>query len=254
MLSSQLETLEKNTNRVCSKLKSMAALQFGDKWNTTSQSPQKNTIMTALLRTLWYWGEGVEMSVADFQATLEEAFTLIYECVDKYSHYSNNEQNTITRMIVKLTDNVSNVKMAVVRQKGAYANTPNKENARSALDELITYVDDTLTEVSTAILDAGINEKIEKDFRARKHKVRNPVIVPTTVTFPEKKSGVTQTVAVDIPNQPALNQSADTFSGVSSVSPYAQTPPPANVAPPPPAYPDVTSEIESEEYGEELEF
>jgi len=224
MLSGQLETLEKNANRVCSKLKAMSSLQFGDKWCTTSQSPQKNTIMTAIMRTFWYWGEGVEMSVADFRATLEEAFTLIYECVDKYPYYTQNEQNTITRIIVKLTDNVSNVKMAVVRQKGAYANVPNKESARSLLDELITYVDDTLDEVSVSVQDAGINQKIDKDFRARKHQIRNPVIIPTK--------------AVVIP---VVSKSYDLSDD--------QTPPTVT-APPPPKYPDV----ESEDYGDDLEF
>jgi len=220
MLSGQLETLEKNTNRVCSKLKAMSALQFGDKWCTNSQSPQKNTIMTAIMRTFWYWGEGVEMSVADFRATLEEAFTLIYECIDKYPHYTLNEQNTITRIIVKLTDNVSNVKMAVVRQKGAYANVPNKESARTLLDELITYVDDTLDEISVSVQEAGINQKIDKDFRARKHQIRNPVIIPTK--------------SVVIPVNAKSYDNSDENS----------------VAPPTPKYPD----IESEEYGEDLEF
>jgi hypothetical protein len=218
MLSGQLETLEKNANRVCSKLKAMSSLQFGDKWNTASSSPQKNTIMTAIIRTFWYWGEGVEMSIADFRSTLEEAFTLIYECIDKYPYYTQNEQNTITRIIVKLTDNVSNVKMAVVRQKGAYANIPNKESARSSLDELITYVDDTLDEVSVSVQDVGINQKIDKDFRARKHQIRNPVIIPT------------KSVEI-IPL--SRNNSAE-----------------PTVAPPPPKYPD----LESEDYGEDLEF
>jgi len=228
MLSSQLETLEKNTNRVCSKLKSMSSLQFGDKWCTTSQSPQKNTILTAIMRTIWYWGEGVEVSVADFHATLEEAFTLIYECIDKYPHYVRDEQNTITRLIVKLTDNVSNVKMAVVRQKGAYANNPNKESARTSLDELITYVDDTLNEVSESIQGAGIHQKIEKDFRARKHKVHNPVIVPT------------KSIPVNITVETVQTSSAS----------YEQTPPPTVVAPPPPT----VSEEQSEDYGDDLEF
>ncbi len=180
MLSAQLETLEKNASRVNSKLKAMSGLQFGDKWNTTSQSPQKNTVITALLRTLWYWGESWKMSIADFNSTLEEAFTLIYECVDKHPHFSADEQDVVTRLIVQLTDNVSNVKMALIRQKAGYTDSPNKDAVRTSLDEVITYVENTLADVSLAVTEKGIHQKIDKDYRSRKHKSRNPVIIPGT--------------------------------------------------------------------------
>ena len=177
MLSAQLETLEKNASRVNSKLKAMSSLQFGDKWNTTSQSPQKNTVVTALLRTIWYWGEGWKMSIADFNSTLEEAFTLIYECIDKHAHFPPDEQDVVTRIIVQLTDNVSNVKMALIRQKAGYADSPNKDAVRTSLDEVITYVENTLTDVSASVTTHNIHQKIEKDYRSRKHKSRNPVII-----------------------------------------------------------------------------
>jgi hypothetical protein len=205
----------------------MANLQFGDKWNTSSQSPQKNTIVTAFLRTFWYWGEGWEMSISDFNSTLEEAFTLIYECIDKYPHYSEDDQNQLTRLIVRLTDNVSNVKMALVRQKGAYMSKPNKDNVRSALDESITYVDDTLADISKVVAGAGINQKIEKDNRARKHKVRNPVIIGTRDPTLEQ----TKPIPID------SNNSSSTSPEEFALSISAQTPPPNVVAPPPPAKP-----------------
>lgn len=212
MLSSQLETIEKNANRICGKLKSMSNLQFGDKWGVSSQSPQKNTLITAVLRTFWYWSESLEMSIADFNVTLEEAFTIIYECIDKYPHFIDDEQNVLSRAIVSLTDNVSNVKMALIRQKAAYLNKVGRESALSSLDTVITYVENTFAEVAIAIQKAGIKKKIDDDYRARKFKSRNPVIVPqqASVTPP-----ITRTPAT---------------------SPVSSTPPPSVSAPvPPPA-------------------
>lgn len=215
MLSSQLETLEKNTSRVCSKLKSMAGLQFGDKWSTTSESPQKNTILTAVLRTIYYWNDSLEMSVADFNATLEEAFTLIYECIEKHPHFVADEQNALTRYIVQLTDNVSNVKMAIIRQKGAYLNDKRKEIARQSLDDVITYIADTMNDISETIAKAGIKQKIDHDYRARKHKSRNPVIIPTDSNESIKDHEI--------------------ISASPSSSELGITPPPKTVAPPAPS-------------------
>lgn len=199
----------------------MAALQFGDKWNTASQSPQKNTIVTAVLRTIWYRGESLEMSVADFNSTLEEAFTLIYECIEKYPHYTTDEQNSLTRYIVQLTDNVSNVKMAVVRQKGAYLNDSRKEIARQSLDDIITYIADTMNDISETIAKAGIKQKIDHDYRARKHKSRNPVIIPTDST--------------DIKNSNDSIKEFEMISASPSSSEFGVTPPaPTRAAPPPP--------------------
>lgn len=179
MLVSQVDTLKKNAERVNTKLKSMASLQFGDKWNTTSQSPQKNTIVTSLLRTLWYRGESLEMTVADFNATLEEACMLVYECIEKHPNYQADEQNILTRIIVQLTGNIASVKMAVVRQKGTYQNDPQKEAARSQLDDTITYIDDQLKQIRKDVEKAGLKNKIDADYRARNHKTRNPIIIGT---------------------------------------------------------------------------
>jgi len=223
MLSSQLETLEKNTSRVCSKLKSMAALQFGDKWSTTSESPQKNTILTAVLRTIYYWNDSLEMSVADFNATLEEAFTLIYECIEKHPHFVADEQNSLTRYIVQLTDNVSNVKMAIIRQKGAYLNDKRKEIAKQSLDDVITYIADTMNDISETITQAGIKQKIDHDYRARKYKSRNPVIIPTDSTSSETSNNLHIDMISVSPTFPNEN-----------VSELGITPPPTNAAPPPP--------------------
>lgn len=178
MLSSQLETIEKNANRICGKLKSMSNLQFGDKWGVSSQSPQKNTLLTAVLRTFWYWSESLEMSISDFNVTLEEAFTIIYECIDKYPHFTDDEQNVLSRAIISLTDNVSNVKLALIRQKAAYSGKVGRESALSSLDTVITYVENTFSEVAIAIQKAGIKKKIDNDYRARKFKSLNPVIIP----------------------------------------------------------------------------
>jgi len=234
MLSSQLETLEKNTSRVCSKLKSMAALQFGDKWSTTSESPQKNTILTAVLRTIYYWNDSLEMSVADFNATLEEAFTLIYECIEKYPHFVADEQNSLTRYIVQLTDNVSNVKMAIIRQKGAYLNDKRKEIARQSLDDVITYIADTMNDISETIAKAGIKQKIDHDYRARKHKSRNPVIIPTESTIVEVTSN-------DVKDNEIISASP-TFLN-KNVSEYGITPPPPTRAAPPPPGPAPTKSV-----------
>jgi hypothetical protein len=181
MLVSQVDTLKKNAERVNGKLKSMASLQFGDKWNTTSQSPQKNTVLTAILRTFWYRGESLEMTVADFNATLEEACMIVYECLDKHPSYQSDEQNILTRIIVQLTGNIANVKMAVVRQKGTYQNDPQKEAARGQLDDTITYIDDQLRQIREAVEKAGLKNKIDTDYRARHHKTRNPIIIGTVV-------------------------------------------------------------------------
>lgn len=179
MLISQVDTLKKNAERVNIKLKSMASLQFGDKWNTSSQSPQKNTIITALLRTFWYRGESLDMTVADFNATLEEACMLVYECLEKHPNYQPDEQNILTRIIVQLTNNIADVKMAVVRQKGTYQNDIQKEAARSQLDDTITYIDDQLRQIREAVEKAGLKNKIDADYKARNHKTRNPIIIST---------------------------------------------------------------------------
>lgn len=190
MLVSQVDTLKKNADRVNGKLKSMASLQFGDKWNTTSQSPQKNTILTAILRTVWYRSESLEMTVADFNATLEEAFMIVYECLDKYPSYQPDEQNVLTRIIVQLTGSVANVKMAVIRQKGTYQNDPQKESARSQLDDTITYIDDQLKQIKEAVDKAGLKGKIDADYRARNHKSRNPIIIGTANTQNESSESI----------------------------------------------------------------
>jgi len=225
MLSSQLETIEKNTVRVCGKLKSMSNLQFGDKWNTASQSPQKNNLLTAMLRTFWYWSESLEMSVADFNSTLEEAFTLVYECIDKYPHFIEEEQSTLARAIVSLTDNISNVKMALIRQKAAYINKPGKESALSSLDTVITYVGNTFAEVAVAIQAAGIKQKIDSDYRSRKHKSHNPIIIPQqqqSVSVSPDVSTPPPTVPAPRPPvaksapQPIVNNSNNAKSGSDS--------------------------------------
>lgn len=192
MLASQLETLEKNVQRVCSKMRSMTTLQFGDKWNSVKQAPDKATILTSIMRTLYYWNESAEMSVADFNSTLEEAFTLTYECIDKYAHYPEDGRNTLARLIVSLTDNISNVKMAIVRQKGAYLNDPTKEGAKNAMEDTITYVNDQLAAVNTEIQRSKITQKIMRNVRTRRVN-HNPIIVPmtdeespSTVTTPDE--------------------------------------------------------------------
>lgn len=198
MLSGQLETLEKNVRRVSMKLKQMSTLQFGDKWNTVTQTPQKNTIVTSLLRTFWYWGEGIKMSVADFNSTLEEAFTLVYECVDKYPRFKEDAQNAIAGLVVLLTGNISDVKMAIVRQKGAYLHDPKKETDRNALDEVVAYVDDELVAVNLAIIEAGMQHRISKKQRVRRN-AYNPVVVPVSSPPPSPKPEEPQDERNNIP-------------------------------------------------------
>lgn len=248
MLVSQVDTLKKNAERVNIKLKSMSSLQFGDKWNTTSQSPQKNTIVTALLRTLWYRGESLEMTVADFNATLEEACMIVYECLDKHPNYQPDEQNILTRIIVQLTGNIANVKMAVVRQKGTYQNDPQKEAARSQLDDTITYIDDQLKQIREAVENAGLKNKIDADYKARNHKVRNPIIIGTA------SGNVNTTIQAESPSDHSDEKvssqspvSADILPVVKAVSPVQQ-----NAAIPPQIGVSKSNNSDSDEDGLEV--
>lgn len=225
MLVSQVDTLKKNAERVNIKLKSMSSLQFGDKWNTTSQSPQKNTVITALLRTFWYRGECLEMTVADFNATLEEACMLVYECLEKHPNYQPDEQNILTRIIVQLTGNIANVKMAVVRQKGTYQNDPLKEAARGQLDDTITFIDDQLTRIRDAVEKAGLKNKIDADYRARNHKTRNPIIIgtaPEQATMApqanvQQKSTLSESPSTESQSPPILSDVMLTFAEQKSL-------------------------------------
>lgn len=223
MLISQVDTLKKNAERVNIKLISMSSLEFGDKWNTASQSPQKNTILTALLRTFWYRGESLEMTVAYFNATLEEACMLVYECLDKHPNYQPDEQNILTRIIVQLTGNIANVKMAAVRHKGAYRQDPQKEAARSQLDDTITYIDDQLKQISEAVEKAGLKNKIDADYRARNHKTRNPIIIGTAIA--EKKSTLSESPNTDYIAEKVESQSPpiseETLSTIRSTAPIS---------------------------------
>ncbi len=204
---SQIETIENNTLRVCKRLKSMAALKFGEKWSTTSGSPQKNTVLTAILRTLWYWNDSIDMSIADFNSTLEEAFTLVWECIDKYSQYSEEQQNSLTRCIVQLISDTSNVKLAMIRHKGTYMNN---DGVKTAVDDIITHINDTTNEIFKSIMDAGIKSKIDNDYKSRKNNQKNPLIVQTA------DSGIKPSTPIAIDknnaNQNNANQNNDSDS------------------------------------------
>lgn len=55
--------VHKSVNKLISELRSVAKIQYGNKWNTTTINPQENNIVTSIVRTVYYWHESRETTI-----------------------------------------------------------------------------------------------------------------------------------------------------------------------------------------------
>lgn len=132
-----MSALDRNVQRICAKLKAIAQLDFGDKWNSTTRQAESDTPYNKLLRTIWYWKEGKDNSVIDFRIIFEEAFTVIFELLNLYPISDEEYQAQLAIWIRDLTEQIADTKMAMIRQKGTYAKYTKTLND---LDEILKYI------------------------------------------------------------------------------------------------------------------
>lgn len=68
------------------KLKGIASIQSGDRWNTYNASPQKSSIWTSINRTLRYTSEDRRFNLADIVGTIDTAFTILEDIYVHLGH------------------------------------------------------------------------------------------------------------------------------------------------------------------------
>ena len=164
---------EKDIKRICSKLKTIGNVQFGEKWNSQTQRAENDTTWTAAKRTFWNWNEGRKQAVEDFKTTFEEANLWCSEILNKYDSSTANERDLLVDLLCELTDMMNHAKFGLVRQKGQYRKD---ESAKSDLDEVITNVNNYLKHAKSRVLKQRIAKKPVNDpeFRGYLH-----AVVPT---------------------------------------------------------------------------
>lgn len=136
-MSSSHSALDRNVQRICAKLKAIAQLDFGDKWNSTTRQAESDTPYNKLLRTIWYWKEGKDNSIIDFKIIFEEAFTVTFELLSLYPLSDKEYRTQLAVWIRDLTEHIADTKMAMIRQKGTYSKFTKTIND---LDEILKYI------------------------------------------------------------------------------------------------------------------
>lgn len=152
-MSSSNSVLERNVQRICAKLKAIAQLDFGDKWNSTTRQAEPDTPYNKLWRTVWYWKEGKDNSVIDFKIIFEEAFTIIDELLNLYPLSDDEYQSQLAIWIRDLTEQIADTKMAMIRQKGTYAKYTKTIND---LDEIMKYINTMSDKIARQVKENGV--------------------------------------------------------------------------------------------------
>ena len=257
---------EKDIKRICSKLKTIGNVQFGEKWNSQTQRAENDTTWTAAKRTFWNWNEGRKQAVEDFKTTFEEANLWCGEILNKYDSSTANERDLLVELLCELTDMMNHAKFGLVRQKGQYRKD---ESAKSDLDEVITNVNNYLKHIKSRVLKQRIAKKPVNDpeFRGYLH-----AVVPTGPFGAEVShdplrdvdgSQIVQrprpmrasSAPIDI-NDESDDDSSDTqFSMEQDFKPVVEeVPPPSRPAPAPPAEASDRIEISVDESDFNMDF
>ena len=187
-MSSPSSALERNVRRICSKLRAIAKLRFGDKWNSTTQKPDRNTIFNNFLRWGWYWNESKENSVNDFTVTFEEAYVSVYEILSIYILSDTNYKAELTVLLRELTGQIADTKMAMIRQKGTYVGS---DDTKDELDKIIRYITDEADKVAAQVKKLGMVLPCPQNITASSPSRFNPVHIPVAEKKdPEKKDNI----------------------------------------------------------------
>lgn len=95
------------------KLKAIASIQAGDKWNTYTSMPQKPGLKTSLLRTFWYYSEDKKINIADIKNTITSAVNMLEELILMYSEdFDSTEQMYSLKLnINSALEGVNNLKV-----------------------------------------------------------------------------------------------------------------------------------------------
>jgi hypothetical protein len=186
-MSSPNSALERNVRRICTKLRSIAQLDFGDKWNSTTKQAEADTPMNKLWRTAWYWKEGKDNSVTDFKIIFEEAYTVVFELLNIYPLADTSYRSQLAIWIRDLTEQVADTKMAMVRQKGTYSGYAKTEEE---LDEIIKYISKTGEQVAARVKKEGVILPSHIPMESVSPGRLNPVHIPVAKSPPKEETVV----------------------------------------------------------------
>jgi hypothetical protein len=197
--------LERNVRRICSKLRSIAQLRFGDKWNSTTQQAEAVTPVTRFWRWGWYWNQSKDNSVNDFKIIFEEAYTVIFELLNLYPVSNEEYQNDLAIWVRDLTEQVADTKMAMIRQKGTYIG---HEKTKDELNEIINYITSMSEQAAVLVKEAGVLLQSPKTIESISPQRLNPVHIPMVTKKkvetpapeqePEKKDNIDAEINIDL--------------------------------------------------------
>ncbi len=178
-----MSALDRNVQRICAKLKAIAQLDFGDKWNSTTRQAETDTPYNKIMRTIWYWKECKDNSVIDFKIIFEEAFTVIFELLNLYPLSDEEYQSQLAIWIRDLAEQIADTKMAMIRQKGTYSKYTKTLND---LDEILKYVGSMSDRVASQVRDIGVVLTSPVTIESISPSRLNPVYIPIAKSPVEK--------------------------------------------------------------------
>mgnify|MGYP003437279693 CR=1 FL=1 len=133
--------VHKSVNKLISELRSVAKIQYGNKWNTTTINPQENNIVTSIVRTLYYWHESRETTITYIENLISKSQTamtniqiILTESEDQDTFMKFSELRT--RFVVAIAESYN----GILNLAGAYnKNTSEDDDAR---EKIITLAED----------------------------------------------------------------------------------------------------------------
>jgi len=171
---SQNPTIDR-ADKCVSKLKGIASIQSGDRWNTYQGAPQKSGVLTSISRSLWCIGEERRLNLADISATIDTAFTILEDIYVYLKHLTNHDhqykkyQTTINLLksnILDARDGMNNLKVVYHDDAGLCHNIDKKfgdirDRYRDLEDRYIEFDGDSVVQWRTPPRTFNISDSIQ---------------------------------------------------------------------------------------------
>lgn len=115
-------------NNTIRDLDGIANIRFGDLWNTSNSSPEKNTYWTSFKRTFWYSNEDRRFNLLHIETLIDGAFNLMELMYNEYIKMGEKTAEEITQKadflasFHELQQHIIDAQIGIANLRGHYKN------------------------------------------------------------------------------------------------------------------------------------
>lgn len=135
--------VHKSVNKLISELRSVAKIQYGNKWNTSTINPQENNIVTSIVRTVYYWHESRETTITYIENLISKSKKAMADIHNILANSAQDPETFVefselrTKFVVAIAESYS----GVLNLAGAYnKNTASDDDAREKITNLASCI------------------------------------------------------------------------------------------------------------------